>query len=456
MYVQSSPVKKAIGDGGSNALLQFLRNNVFPHEDHFAGHLYHNTFAFEEYSNTCLEGTNNGLKYSGDAVRPSMGVAQAGKCMINQDERKSNTRKRKAVTEFNSTPLYTGTATGKKINKVAENMLKKQIELSENYCSVRISETKWALWFSGKRKEGEEEMDIDHEWPTPRFRRTRFVSIHKDGGLQCSCGYANRNGIPDRHIIHVAMNYGRDFEGFTHHQVHIRFWCAYDRFVAEGDSKGMTSLETKIRNSLKHARLLPTLIMTVAGGFREFKFKTEFYIGKHSVDEFTGMDANAAFSHWEDSVTENNKDLDIMNYPEETIDRAMDEEEEAYRSGRRNYAGLSQEIHTYEDDDSIEEEGVGDFDEHNERSFSMWQSTRSMVDMNSHQILYPRLKELASLYENNQERLREIAIVLDEWIKKGKAENTRMQQIPTGQMISAMGRNKYVKQTKHQKQNRDK
>ena len=101
----------------------------------------------------------------------------------------------------------------------------------------------------------------------------------------------------------------------------------------------------------------------------------------------------------------------------------MDEEEEAYRSGRHNYAGLSQEIHTYEDDDSNEEEGVGDFDEHNERSFSMWQSSRSMVDMNSHQILYPRLKELASLYENNQERLREIAIVLDEWIKKGKAEN---------------------------------
>ena len=54
----------------------------------------------------------------------------------------------------------------------------------------------------------------------------------------------------------------------------------------------------------------------------------------------------------------------------------------------------------------------------------------------SHQILYPRRKELASVYENNPERLHEVAVVLGELIQKGKAENAAMQQKPAGKMVS--------------------
>ena len=58
-YVQSESVTKVDGLDESETLLQFLRNNVFPYKDHFAGHHYCYTFSFDEYSNTALEGTNN-------------------------------------------------------------------------------------------------------------------------------------------------------------------------------------------------------------------------------------------------------------------------------------------------------------------------------------------------------------------------------------------------------------
>jgi hypothetical protein len=445
-YVQSRSVTDVVGMSGSNTLLKFLRSSVFTHEDHFAAQYYHYTFSFEEYSNTCLEGTNNGLKHNADAVLPSMSIAKAGKCMINQDESKSSFRKRKAAAEFNTRPLYTDTQTSKHINDVAEDMLREQIELSENYSSVRGSMTKWLVCFTGERKRSEEKPSA--VWPMPIFDRIRFVHINKDGGLQCSCGYANRNGIPDRHMIHVAMNYGINFEGFTHHNVHVRFWKAFNKFVAEGDPTQMGSAELRIRQKLRQARLSPTLIISVPGGFPPFEDGAQFSIGKNSGENFKGMDASSVFDHFQNRPGIGDVSS-VMNYDTEMVNRAV---AHMVETSSGHSVGLTQEMYTDADDDDGENEDVLDFDEQNETSFLAWQSTGGSSNNNSHQILYPRLKELASVYENNPERLREVAAVLDEWIQKGKAENAAMQQKPAGKMVSAVARNMHVKQHKHSKQ----
>jgi hypothetical protein len=444
-YVQSRTVTDVIGISGSNTLLKFLRSSVFPHEDHFAAQYYHYTFSFHEYSNTCLKGTNNGLKHNADAVLPSMSMAKAGKCMINQDESKSSCRKRKASAEFNTRPLYTDTKTSKHINDVAEDILREQIVLSENYSSVRGSVNEWLVCFTGERKRSEE-MPSD-VWPTPTFERMRLVHINKDGGLQCSCGYANRNGIPDRHIIHVAMNYGINFEGFSHHNVHVRFWKAFNKFVAEGDPTQMGSAELRIRQKLQQARFSPTLIISVPGGFPPFEDGAQFSVGKNSGDNFQGMDATSVFEHFQ-KLRENGDVSSVMNYDTEMVNRAV---AAMMETSSGHTVGLSQEMYSNADDDD-ENEDVLDFDEQNERSFLAWQSTGGSSNNNSHQILYPRLKELASVYENNPERLREVAAVLDELIQKGKAENAAMQQKPAGKMVSAVARNMNVKQHKHSKQ----
>ena len=118
--------------------------------------------------------------------------------------------------------------------------------------------------------------------------------------------------------------------------------------------------------------------------------------------------------------------------------------------------GLSQEMYSNADDDG-ENEDVLDFDDQNEMSFLAWQSAGGSSNNNSHQILYPRLKELASVYENNPERLREVAAVLDELIQKGKAETAAMQQKPKGKMVPAVARNMHgVKQHTHSKRSHHK
>ncbi|KAG7357973.1 hypothetical protein IV203_014560 [Nitzschia inconspicua] len=62
-YVNSEEVVKVIGDDTADNIVTFLRSKVFVHEQHFARCFYLDVRRFDAYSNTCLEGTNYGVKY---------------------------------------------------------------------------------------------------------------------------------------------------------------------------------------------------------------------------------------------------------------------------------------------------------------------------------------------------------------------------------------------------------
>lgn len=451
-YVQSESVTGAVTKERSDALLDFLRNNVFPYEDHFAGHHYCYTFSFDEYSNTALEGTNNGLKHNANAVRPSMSLAKAGKCMIDQDATKSSVRKRKASSDFNTQPLYTGTNTSRFINDVAEDMLKEQIYLSHNYSSMRRSESLWLVRYTAERSG--DEVTNSAEWTVPVFERSRKVYVNKEGGLECTCGYTARNGIPDRHIIHVAMTYGTDFGGFTHHNVHIRFWKAFEKFVAEGEPTQMQTSEQNLREKLQQARFSPKLIIHVPKGFPAFAEGKQFEISQKSSDHLKNMDAATVQEYFLTGI----ETPTVKNYDKAFVARAV-----AKMTGTSSVhsVGLSQEIHIPGGDDGENEDfgesddNMFDFSNQTDMSLMQWQLGKGMANKNSHQILFPRFKELTSIYDGHPpEKIMEVAAVLDELIQKGKAENAAMvqQQIPVGQFVSAVGRNMHARQHKQAKQ----
>ena len=172
-----------------------------------------------------------------------MGLAKAGKCVINQDECKANHWKRTSSAAFNGVPLYANTGTCRQIHAVAETMIQEQIALTDSYSSIRISKTQWYACFSSERKEPSS-LAVS---PQPTFARIRMVTLNEAGQLHCSCGYTDRNGVPDRHIIHVALNYGISFKGFTHHNDDVRFWRAFDKFVVVGETSEMDSLPTQLQ-----------------------------------------------------------------------------------------------------------------------------------------------------------------------------------------------------------------
>jgi hypothetical protein len=122
--------------------------------------------------------------------------------MVNQDECKAYHRKRCSSAAFNGVPLYTNTQTCCYIQAVAETMLQEQITLAESNSSVQISKIQWHVGFSSMRHKP---ASYDMAPKPSAFARIRIVTLNQAGQLHCSCGFAERNGVPDRHVIHVAQ-----------------------------------------------------------------------------------------------------------------------------------------------------------------------------------------------------------------------------------------------------------
>jgi transcription-repair coupling factor (superfamily II helicase) len=151
------------------------------------------------------------------------------------------------------------------------------------------------------------------------------------------------------------------------------------------------------------------------------------------------MDATAAFAYFFC-----HPDVEVVNYSSTMVDLAV---AAMANNSSHHIVGLTQE--TYNADDDNDE--VVDFHKHNDASFLVaWQSTSARI-MTAHEILAPRLKKLASLYEHKPFKLIEFAAVLDQWIQKGEAENAATQRKPVGHIISALAPNNQVQLT-HNKQ----
>lgn len=357
--------------------------------------------------------------------------------MMNQDECKASHRKKSTWTAFNSVPLYTNTRTCRQIQAVAETMIQEQLALANSYASIRISKNKWYVGSSSAQTKHAS----PGASPKPTFSRIRIVTLNEAGRLQCSCGYAERNGVPDRHLMHVALSYGRNFDSFTHHSVAVRFWRAFDKFVAAGESSEMDSLELAIRSKLWQARHCQPIGTSVPGGFRPYQQDTVEYIaGEKSTEEFRCMDAAAALSYFQCHLDK----VKVANYNSTTVDSVI----AAMEKDSSHTVGLTQETYTADDNNEFV-----DFQEHNEASFSAWQCTGSR-SMTSHEMFAPRLKELVSVYEDKPEKIIEVAALLDRLIQEGKAENAAMQPKPVGHCVSALAPNNRLQHTHTtQKQN---
>ncbi|KAG7338837.1 hypothetical protein IV203_012793 [Nitzschia inconspicua] len=77
----------------------------------------------------------------------------------------------------------------------------------------------------------------------------------KNNRMKRSCFEYERNGIPCKHICHIALNFATNFESFTqHHSVDIRFWTANSLYAVVLDLLELNEVELDIRNKLITAR----------------------------------------------------------------------------------------------------------------------------------------------------------------------------------------------------------
>jgi hypothetical protein len=225
-FVTSTTTIKSIGNQASVDIITFLRRHVFHIEDHFAAHVYHSVRSFDEYSNTPLEGTNNGLKHCTHGVQGNMPLRTSSVNMVQQDADKLLSKKRSLHADLHKHRLCDlDDKAGSLIVKKAYGQLTMQVEEGHNYASVRTGQTTWNVIRSTDRK-------IDAIIPV--FERKRYVTWNANGLLICDCGYTKRWGMPCRHIAHVIELYSnKNTCCFTHHDVDVRWWTIHALMVFE-------------------------------------------------------------------------------------------------------------------------------------------------------------------------------------------------------------------------------
>ena len=64
-----------------DALLEFVRHHVFPHENSFVYHTRHEVYHMEVHTNTAHEGTNNGIKHCSAPIRPQNSLDKAARAL---------------------------------------------------------------------------------------------------------------------------------------------------------------------------------------------------------------------------------------------------------------------------------------------------------------------------------------------------------------------------------------
>ena len=199
-FLSSPKIIGMIGLQYSSNIVTFLRDKVFHIEDNFGKHHYHNVRCFDEYTNTPLEGTNNGAKHSTLGVNGNMTLPTSSVNMVLQDEDKLQANKKQLNDDMHKRRLCDLDDDALKyVSKKAVGQLSLQVKALENYASVRNDEKTWNVLRSTSRRDDLRDIIL------PVFERIRCVTWNIDQTMSCDCRYLNRWGMPCRHIAHVLQ-----------------------------------------------------------------------------------------------------------------------------------------------------------------------------------------------------------------------------------------------------------
>ena len=302
-FLLSESTIRLIGKQISSDIVTFLRRFIFPHEDYFAFHHYKNIRCFDEFSNTPLEGTNNGLKHCTFAVKGNMTIQRSSQLMLQQDSDKERASDMDLNSDLSKSRLcdLNGRSVSY-ISKGAAGQLMQQVQKLQNYASIRTERTTWSVLLSTGQRNGIEGKKI-----IPVFERMRLVTWNSDKSLSCDCGYMDRWGIPCRHMAHVAQFYSARKCCFSHHDVDIRWWDMYTKILVAMDKEDLSNEEINLHQKFK--LIQESQRYPVVNDMHEFNGVT-FNYGENSSEQFTSIQIDTARE-----LFGNTKKWTILNYP---------------------------------------------------------------------------------------------------------------------------------------------
>jgi hypothetical protein len=269
-FVQSYQVRDLFGSLFVEAVVCFVRENVFPHEERFCYYRRHSLFHLETHTNCGHEGTNNGVKNCSSPVMPQNRLDRAIKTLnLNAEVKAANTRIMVCY-KSNSLKLWSDTPTSAHVTDPCESMLNTEWKRASDWIPYRLSKYRWLVvhrleihhegssdWsddegddddesddnddsdgsVSGDEKEDTTPLNIDDVvdkkfGPIPRYSRTREVKVDQDTKVfVCTCRNQERMGMPCRHIASICQSndsiLGKDPKGFPLSSIRIFWWNKY-------------------------------------------------------------------------------------------------------------------------------------------------------------------------------------------------------------------------------------
>jgi hypothetical protein len=267
-----------------------------------------------------------------------MSQAESTKRLTEQDEARAKTKRKQVADSFHKTQLHSSEKASQHLQKEADSHLKEENEASKRYISVRTSPRTWLVLCAAGRS-------VVGNSARPLFERVRTVSINDNNELTCSCGYTCHFGIPDRHMAHVANEYGTmgGTMPFSHHDVAMRHHNSYCMLVATKDPSDLTETELAVRSKLIEARE-KELAGPKLKSCRDFNECGEFAVGPQCD--------SSSYPSYESVLNRINavrgKSVSILNYTESEVELAL----QRMGEGAEHAAGFSQSMHNCDDDDN--------------------------------------------------------------------------------------------------------
>ena len=143
--VQSDDVKTVLGSDAVKLIVDFARNFVLIHEENFCYYARHSKFHLESHTNSCHEGTNNGIKHCAAPVMPQNRISRAVETLAFNSEIKASEIAIQLCTQVHGRSLWSNTPTADHVTSVCESMLIMEWRLAADWVPVRAERFRWLV-----------------------------------------------------------------------------------------------------------------------------------------------------------------------------------------------------------------------------------------------------------------------------------------------------------------------
>jgi len=245
-----------LGNTNCDKIVNFIREHVVPYEQNSCFFHRISIRHYDECTNSSIEGSFGGMKYSSMPVNPQHSVSRSACILSLSSEIKNTFREQKNGCEAEITRLWCVHKIGSKCSHLGAGLLQEQWFLKGNYISCYVASGIWHVVYNNSQL-------IHASNCIPVFHCVRIVTVSMDNFLKCSCYYYERTGIPCRHIWHVMESvHPNDIEPKIE-DVCVTWLTSYKLFAFNTQDSDNACIDCALQNILKQNIPGPQLRATI-------------------------------------------------------------------------------------------------------------------------------------------------------------------------------------------------